>query len=262
MKKILVMLLVASMSFSVVACASENDSITNNESTNSVNQDSTDGSTNTSDVEMENDYTQIISEESNYWINSHSIYLDGRIIFCEDNTYLSGGLLDELGTWEIKDTTLTITSKDGNSTYYEIKEKNGVYFLIGNNDILCNACLDGRLDTSQFPIKEVEITIDNWQEYFEIATYTIENVDAFGEVTETSECYLKLKDEYYKYLINYNVQDITSEIVLKYKSPSSESESSDCYMDIKSYFPLFGTYWNETYELVKIKGTLYFFDIK
>lgn len=256
MKKLLVMLLVASMSFFVVACGG-NDSVTNNESTNSENQENNENTTNNSDSESEVDYTEILLNDDSYWLNTHGIGIDRKIIFGEDNTYLSGITLDELGTWEINDTTLTITSEDGNNTYYEIKDTNGVCFLIGNNDILCN----GRLDTSEFPIKEVEITIDNWQEYFEIATYTVENVGAFGDVTETPECFLKLKDEYYKYLINYSMNDITSEVVLRCKS-SPSSESSDCYMDIKRDCSLFGYYWDEMYELAKIQGTLYFFDIE
>lgn len=99
---------------------------------------------------------------------------------------------DELGIWEINDTTLTLISLDENSTDYEIKYTNGECLLIGDNAILYN----DNLDESEFPIKEADITINNWQEYFEIFTCTVENVDVFGAVTETSECYLKLKDEY------------------------------------------------------------------
>lgn len=250
MKKILVMLLVASMSFSVVACANENDSLTNNESTNLINQDSDESSTNISDDETENDYTQIISEESSYWLS----FKEGNMgfVFFEDNSCQDAMTRGELGTWEINDNMLTIISEDNDSTCYEIKEINGVCFIIGNNEIFYN----GNLDESEFPIKEVEITIDNWQEYFEISTWTAENVDAFGEVTETSECYLKLKDEYFKYLIN-SCGSLRSEIALK-----KSSNTNATYMHLWNNFSVFGEPWGETYELVKIQGTLYFIDIE
>lgn len=241
------MLLVASMSFFVVACGG-NDSVTNNE----INQDNNDSSTDTSNDETENDYAKIISEESSYWANFHG---DAILAFYEDNSYGEANSLRELGTWEINDNMLTIISEDNDSTCYEIKEINGVCFLIGNNEIFYN----GNLDESEFPIKEVEIAIDNWQEYFEISTCTVENVDIFGEVTETSECYLKLKDEYFKYLIN-SCGSLCSEIALKYeRGPSNTNET---YMSLQNNFSVFGEPWGETYELVKIQGTLYFIDIE
>ena len=236
MKKILVMLLVASMCVFLAACGGA------------------DNSANNGDAETEIDYAKIISEESGYWVNCHG--LDAGLVFCEDNSYQNATTRDELGTWELKDTTLTLTSEDGNNTYYEIKDANGVCLLIGDNAILYN----GNLDESEFPIKEVEITIDNWQEYFEIANCTVENVDIFGEVTETSECFLKLKDEYFKYLIN-GCGSLHSEIALRYKT-SLSGDSSDDHMDIWNHTSVFGKHWDETYELVKIQGTLYFFDIE
>lgn len=252
MKKILVMLLAAVMCVSFVACGG-NDSPANNESAKAGNQDSDDSSANNGDAETEIDYAKIISEESGYWLSFYGY--DMGLVFCEDNSYQNATTRDELGTWELKDTTLTLTSEDGNNTYYEIKDANGVCLLIGDNAILYNGTLDG----SEFPIKEVEITIDNWQEYFEIATCTVENVDIFGEVTETSKCYLKLKDEYFKYLIN-SCGSLHSEIALRYGL--SSSSTSDSYMDIWNDTSVFGEHWDETYELVKIQGTLYFIDIE
>lgn len=251
MKKILVMLLVASMCVSLVACGGEKDSST---SDNSMNQDNNDNVTSNSDSESEVDYAKIISEESSYWLKFRGY--DSGIIFCEDNSYINATMGSELGTWEIDDTTLTIISEDNNSTCYEIKEINGVCFLVGDSETLYNA----NLDESEFPIKEVEITIDNWQEYFEISTCTVENVDAFGEVTETSECLLKLKDDYYKYLIKH-CGGINSEIALRYTTNSS-SDSGDTRMDITGDLSAFGAHWKECFELVEIQGTLYFIDIE
>lgn len=266
MKKILVMLLVASMSFSAIACASENDSLTNNESANLINQDSDESSTNTSDDETEIDYTQILCEDANYWLSFNCS--STGIAFCEDNSYINATIGDELGTWEINDTILSITLEDGNSIDYEIKYINDMCLLIGDNTILYNYN-----HQSELPIKEVEITMDNWKEYLEEGSYTEEREDVFGEVTDVSEykC-LKLKDEYFKYCINEGFSDY-SYINFRFRYQDSEEtydEKMSLHLDsnIVRYGDIKGKWWfgyglsKNGFEMVKIQGTLYFIDIE
>lgn len=261
MKKLAAILLVASISFSVVACAGNNSSTSNN----SASQESNESTTNNSDTEATVDYADIISDDKSYWGNlSNQFRLP--IGFAEDNILINTAAV-EIGTWELMEDTVAVTLEDGNTTSYEIKNINGAYFLVGSDEILYDT--KSSIDKSDLPIKEVDVTSDNWQEYFEVYSEPEEIVDVFGEVTKGDEkYYLKLKDAYFKYLVRSQNLDLSSYTNLRYRYPDSEDEN-ESQMDIHNFTDdfagpcCFGCYLYEAdFEMVKIQGTLYFLDIE
>lgn len=246
MKKILVMLLLVSMSFSTVACGG-NDSVTNHESTNAVNQENNENTSNNSDSESYIDYEEILLADGDFWEGLHGFPLH-PICFLEDYTCIND--MVEIGTWKLTGTTVTIL-EDDITTSYEIKDVNGEYLLVGDYDIFYNL---SNADEIDIPIKEVEVTIDNWQDYFEVCSYSTE----YGEKYR-----LKLRDEYFKKFI-YNLRlDIISYTNLQYEISDIEMEYGYLSFDENSGPVYFGCEVDEPdFEMTKIQGTLYFIDIE
>lgn len=152
-----------------------------------------------------------------------------------DITTTEAGTLSEAGypcgSWEIEEDTVTFTysedSLTGNTSHpqtYQIKESQGVYFLVSDAKLLSSVPAD------QVPVTHLEITLDNWQEYFEFTTFTQtqKNTDMWGEVTEvTLEIpALKLKDTYWNRL-NREL----SSVAVRYADASNPDEYEDRYMD-------------------------------
>lgn len=147
MKKILSMFLVAIMCVSLVACGGEKDSSTSDNSDNVASNH---------DNESEVDYEKILVADGKEWTSLHDLYFSDSVVFCEDYSFVCG---DELGTWELTGTTVSVTLKDDTTTSYEIKNVNDVYLLVGSYDTLAWS----NIDKSTIPVKEVEVTIENWQ---------------------------------------------------------------------------------------------------
>lgn len=142
------------------------------------------------------------------------------------------GTLSEMGapsgTWELKGNTVTFTYSDDSITgrgtkTYQIKENNGVYFLVGDTQVYSS------VSAEKTPVTKIEITMENWQDYFEFTTLTtvIKNTDMWGEVTENTKeiTVLKLKEAYYRRLN----QEVSS-IAVRYASTSNSDEYQDKYM--------------------------------
>ena len=187
------------------------------------------------------------------------------------------------GTWEVSGNTVTFTYSEDSLTglasqpkTYQIKEKEGVYFLVSDTELLSSVSAD------KVPVTKVEITLDNWQEYFEFAMITTvtKNTDVWGEATETTKetRVLKLKDVYLKQL-NAGASSIAVRVGLPesdasnaytgeymrldylYRRVEKVAGSSPAYLDIARWFGLgdgengsFGI--ASDHEVIRIQGIL------
>jgi len=177
------------------------------------------------------------------------------------------------GTWDVINDTLVLTYYEdtltGNASKpqsYQIKEHNRIYFLIGSNTIYCS------VSPAQIPVTEIEITLDNWQTYFETDTVstTVRTTNSSGEVSvsTTERQVLKLKTAYHCKL-NPNVSSIHAR---------SSSMSDPQYMEYYSIpqqieiininIPIYRdwTYfygvdaWEDNGKMIYIQGSLAFID--
>lgn len=263
MKKILALLLAAIMCLSLVACGGNKptNTETNPENHESTSDDS--GESTTTDSDNENntteapnaqiDYKTILMNGGAFWGYTNHLYMTA---FCEDGTTLSPD-----GKWELNGNIVKCTWDDGSTDTYEIKELNGVYYIVGERDTMYS---DMQVSLSEIPQKSIEITLDNWQEYFELGSDSYEVLDQFGEPTgETNTShFLKLKDEYYRYLIENN-----SEVLLRFSINGDEYDwnINNTHWDTSIYTFYFGVNnvevtEDDVFEMVKIQGTLYFVD--
>ena len=234
MKKLLALLLAAVMCLSLVACGGGETPNTDDNSGTEQGAESGDikdtNTENNSNSIPEVDYTKILLNEGCFW--SYVNYYSAGFGFMEDGTTINPD-----GTYELVDNTVSITLEDGNTISYEIKDINGVYYLVGNRDIFYGV----QISIEQIPYKTVEITNDNWQEYFELdATYGV-----------------KLKDEYQRIVIGERCENI-----FDIQFTSNGVECSGTMRCDSFYFILTSADYNsnESFEMKKIQGTLYFID--
>lgn len=263
MKKILALLLAAVICLSLVACGGgetpntndNNETPGNNSATNGAvgdtgnNNTVGDASNNNTESNAPN-YTEILCGK--IWSLLNYKYDFISLGFNEDGTceYYNA-------KWELSDNIVKITSDEETSNAfneYSIVESNGIYFLVSD----CYVYYCG--DRSSLPIKKVEITSENWNEYFEIITDTIEEYDQFGEKTnEYTRNYFSLKAEYVNSFSPYD-----SELLIRF-SASGDSEIDDRGDGIwieTTDKPGYGCdIYNadaNSFEVVKIEGTLAF----
>jgi hypothetical protein len=140
-----------------------------------------------------------------------------------------------------------MTAKDGDETRtHEIRTINGIHFLVGLTDGITYYQWAKEIDWSSLPVTAVEITIDNWQDYFEIV-----NVD----------------DRYHLQMKNSNRQALLACL------DEPESCVSFCYSqgDVQSYTEEITFHWGDDYIDVNnpeespivmeaVEGTLYLID--
>lgn len=253
MKKILVLLLSVVICTSLFACGSEktpeikDDGITQ-QGEQSVNENT---DNNDSGDKSEADLKSVLMNMGAFWSYVNRPTMGHGFL---ENGTVSGP--DGNGTWKLVDNTVTVTLETGASEAYEIKNINGVYYLAGEHDMLYGV----NTMPDDIPFKEVEITLENWQEYFEFASATKEMTDVFGEPTgelEEVHC-LKLKDEYFKEFVRSN-----SDVRMKFVYAGSERESimSDYWYEAMGcYFGEAGLDSKSGFEMVKVQGALRFVD--
>lgn len=264
MKKALSLILVLVLCLSLCACGGNNEPA--NTETNPQNNESTSddsGESTTTDSNNENNTTEATSAQIDYktilmnggvfWGYTNHLYMTA---FYEDGTTVSPD-----GKWELNGNIVKCTWDDGSTDTYEIKELNGVYYIVGERDTMYS---NMQVSLSEIPQKSIEITLDNWQEYFELGSDTYEVLDQFGEPTGETRTshFLRLKDEYYRYLIESG-----SEVLVRFSINGNESDRrmDGTYHDntIQTwYFGFDDVEVGETdvFEMVKIQGTLYFID--
>ena len=254
MKKLLALLLAAVMCFSLAACGGNKpaNTETNLESHGNITADGNNEDSTTEVTTEQIDYKTILMNGGAFWSYTNHTYMTA---FCEDSTTKNPD-----GVWALNGNIVECTLDDGSTATYEIKELNGLYYLVGERDIMYG----GNIIPSEIPAKSVEITLDNWQEYFELGSASCEVIDQFGEPTgETNTShFLRLKDEYYRYLIESN-----SEVLLRFTINGDERDSNihntDWDTSIHTFY--FGVNnvevgEDDVFEMVKIQGTLYFVD--
>lgn len=236
MKKALSLILVLVMCLSLCACS----------------ENSIDNST-TQVTNAQIDYKTILMNTGVFWGYTNHSYMTA---FCEDGTTLSPD-----GTWVLDGNIVKCTSDNGSTDTYEIKELNGVYYLVGERNIMYS---DVHVRYGDIPTRSAEITLDNWQEYFEFGSGSREVLDQFGEPTGETRTshFLKLKDEYYRLLVENH-----SKVLLRFSINGSEEDRSinGTFWDASIqtwYFGIDDVNVSETdvFEMIKIQGTLCFID--
>ena len=255
MKKILIVLLASVMCLSLFACGNEiapeikDDGTTQQEE--QIGSNNSDKITNDNDDKSETNLKSVLMNMGAYWSYVNCPTMGHG--FSENGT-VSGP--DGNGTWELVDNIVTVTLEGKAPEAYEIKNINGAYYLAGEHDMLYGV----NTMPDDIPFKEVEITLENWQEYFEFASATKEITDVFGQPTgelEKVNC-LKLKDEYFKEFVRHN-----SDVRMKFVYAGSERESimSDYWYEAMGcYFGESGLDSESGFEMVKVQGTLRFVD--
>ena len=218
MKKLLALLLAAVMCLSLAACGGGETSNTNDNNETLGNNSATNGTVgDTGNNNTENsapNYKEILCGK--IWNLLNYKYDFTSFGFNEDGTCVYHN-----AKWELSDNIVKITSDEETSNAfneYSIVESNDIYFLVSD----CYVYYLG--ERSSLPIKKVEITSENWNEYFEIITDTIEEFDQFGEKTgEYTTNYLSLKEEYVSAFFPYE-----SELLIRYSGGRYTEKDAHC----------------------------------
>ena len=261
MKKAISLLLALVMCLSLCACGggetpnSNNDTFDNNSATNGTGGDTTNNSTvgETNDNNTESntpDYKEILCGK--IWSLLNYKYDFSSFGFNEDGTCAYHN-----AKWELCDNIVKITSDEETSNAfneYSIVESNGLYFLVSD----CYVYYLG--DHSSLTIQKVEITSENWNEYFEIITDTIEEYDQFGEKTnEYTRNYFCLKEEYIHSFSPYD-----SELLIRFSGAGDSDRDERCdgiwieTTDKPGYGCDIYSADVNSFGIVKIEGTLAF----
>ena len=199
-----------------------------------------DDNTENSSIADEVDFTEVLMNSGVTWgyLNRHAAFG-----FIQDGTTTSSNV-----TWELDGDTVKIMQENGIVETYEFVDLNGVFFLVGERDTLYS---DVAIRYDDIPCKPVEITLDNWQEYFELHHESVERFDQFGESTgETDEYYwLRLKDEYSRIYLYDNSEVLMRFTQNEYKRDERIDHGHE-YVSVSDFteYPL---------EMVKIQGTIY-----
>lgn len=292
MKKILALLLVAVMCFSLAACGG-NELQTDNSGSQQEQSD------NRNDKEINIKKVDVVGTWKNTSSNDHGFVMTinedgtGTIILGEQELTITWEKTDEeiICNTGSKELTFKIRANNG---VVEMSYKDGYYVVVSEQDY-------------ENTIECVELTLENWQQYFEIKPYAEPQTDAFDELSDLMICTtLVLKDEYvntfaasdgaievsfggeYRCPIEYN--SATKELTLGTPYTKEESEQKGYYLsteavtytDELTYYREYGfrigggvgcppdtfkvegdivtadiTYY-DTIEITRIQGNLYF----
>ena len=193
MRKVLSLILALVLCFGLCACGGENTT-ENNQITE--NQEDTLTETN-----GDNTFLSVVREQHWYTLASESELVTLSDGTCETN-YLW------FGKWQLEDDIITMEMEESlfgpaKTMQFKIKECNDVYFLIGDCGTFSSLPIDA------LPKKTIDITLENWADYFELSITPYEWKDAFGEVTsKTQYLSIKLKEEYITSCVLYESQAI------------------------------------------------------
>lgn len=184
MKKIIALFLVVLMCFSLVACG--DDSQTNE---NGSQQEHNNNETN---KEIDIKKVDVVGT----WINIASTSHGMKMIIEEDGTgsvALGEQVMDLV--WErIDDDTMTITA-DSEELIFEIGVSDGIVELLWQG-VFSHYTMVSEQDYNNM-IEIVELTSENWQNYFEVKPYAKPMTNDFDEITDLMiSSTLVLKDEY------------------------------------------------------------------
>ena len=242
MKKIFAMLLVAVMCFSLAACGG-NEPQTGNSGSQQEQSD------NKNDKEINIKKVDVVGTWKNTSSNDHGFVMTinedgtGTIILGEQELTITWKKTDEeiICNTAFKELTFKIQANNG---VVEMSYKDGYYVVVSEQDY-------------ENTIECVELTLENWQQYFEIKPYAEPQTDAFDELSDLMICTtLVLKDEYantfagsdgaievsfggaYRCPIEYN--SATKELTLGTPYTKEENEQQGYYLSTEAI-----TYTNE-----------------
>lgn len=235
MKKFFAFVLVLVMCLSVSACSV---------SVNMEQDSGNDNARNSTEVNFE----ELLLNCGVYWgrVNRNMV----GVAFLSDGTTIAPE-----GTWQLDGDTVNCVWVDGGTASYVFRELNGVYYLVGDDMVMYS---DMYVVPNEIPSKAVEITLDNWQEYFEFTHESEKVFDQFGDATgEIREnYYLELKPEYDRLLVGRN-----SEVLIRYTQNGDERDAC-----LRGWtIDYFGEHnirndAEHVFEMIKVEGTLYFID--
>ena len=143
------------------------------------------------------------------WKEIKDVSNDSALTLQEDGTFLlTSGTEKYTGTYTYENNTVTISQPMVLS--FVLGEKDGITHLVC--DMLGDFVPEANYD--DLCAKEIEITVDNWQDYFEMKEVNNIQVNQFGEVSSVRPSIgIFLKEEYYSRLPeNYYNVDISFEL--------------------------------------------------
>lgn len=184
MKKALSMFLALVLCLSLYACGGEQNNET--EGIQDTNNQNTQYSTETNKSREE--LIDILYNYSGAWLPANGNSVFG---FAKDGTTTFHN-----GTWQLEGYTVTCAWEDGTTDSYEMKNINGSWLLCGDGTVMYTEFTNW----SNIPQKTIEITEENWHEYFEFAIIKgiTQTTDTWGEVTVKNHVGIafQLKDMY------------------------------------------------------------------
>ena len=187
MKKAVSLILALALCLSLCACGGGGNSTDTPTTTDEATE-----------TNISNPLLDVMNDRTWYFLQ----FNDSEMLTSSDGTCVKDSFFWK-GTWQLDNDTITMVMGDSTTLGYPPKtmqfkliEHNGVYFLIGEDGTLSSVPLDN------LTTKTVDMTLENWENYFEITTYSHEVKDMFGEVQETEKrALIKIKDEYLNKLV-------------------------------------------------------------
>ena len=128
-------------------------------------------------AQLEKDLNDAVVNGNSFWNCANQL---SHTAFLQDGTTASPD-----GLWDLKGTTLTHTLGDGITDIFEVKQIGEQFLIVGK----LHTFYTDDTDWDKIPQSTVQITGENWSEYFEIQTVAVD--DAEMQL-------LKLKDMYYR----------------------------------------------------------------
>lgn len=253
MKKALSFILTLVLCLFLCACGGEQNNET--QAIQDANNQNTQSST--EKTESRENLINILYAHSGAWLPANGNNVFG---FAKDGTTTFDN-----GTWKLEGYTVTCAWEDGTSDNYEMKNINGTWLLVGDENVMYTEFTNW----SNIPQQTIEITEENWQEYFEFAIIkgVTQTTDMWGEVTVKNHIGIafQLKDMYDRVLRLKN-SSVTVRI-------SIDGEKFDCSINEmnlgrfadEQFFGVPFTVDTEeftledfTFEIPKIQGSLCF----
>lgn len=193
MKKIIALLLVAVMCFSLAACGGGNDTpSTNDNGANNTSQENESSTTDNTDYASE--LTQLLCEKSAWYGKCHGEGSEEEFTFFEDGHFEING---SSFTWEFKEYLSDASEFLANNAFQTTPNYDAARGLYMTDQFLLGYDTDGNLllywrdyfcyNESQYEL--VEITLDNWQDYFEMREYHKFEENGFGEFEKVTTYY-------------------------------------------------------------------------
>ena len=212
MKKLIALLLAAVICCSLAACSGEDSVLSTNENgDNSVNQN-TDNST-ADNTDYASELTQLLCERNVWYGRCHGTGSEEELTFFEDGHFELNG---SSTTWEFIEYYKDATDYLANCVFQTTPNYDTARGLYRTNRFLLGYDTDGNLllytffdylcyDGSRYEI--VEVTLDNWQEYFELELVVDEWRNADGELGafEPTMCF-HLKENWKSIAIQMDIE--------------------------------------------------------